>query len=99
MGKNSCHQIRYDTRIPNSHQKIMELIQLKQEQTLLKFLFLPFWKACSGTLVFLIIILCLSNAWIFACGFIIICGFSIYTVLRLRNQLKLISEVEKCIVS
>lgn len=71
-----------------SYQLIAKLVEVKQKETLLRFFYLPFWKACSATLVLLTGILFLSGAWVFASGLIVFCGFSTYMAHRSHTQLR-----------
>lgn len=73
---------------PGIYHPLMKLAEIKQKEVLLRFFYIPFWKACTATLLLLIVILFLSGAWIFSSGLIFVCGFSIYVARRSHKHLK-----------
>lgn len=75
---------------------IIQIVKKKQRQTLIRFFFNPFWEALSATLVFLGVLLSLSQAWVLFSGTLIVSGFSLFMTWRCRSSLKQIeSELSK----
>ncbi len=72
---------------------ILEAIELKQEEGLLKWLFMPFWKALTATMILLI--LCLIGSGIFFMGILFspVIAYGIYMSRRCHNRLKEIEEL------
>ena len=75
-----------------SYDLIAQIVEKKQRQTLIRFVFIPFWEALGATLVFLGILLLLSQAWAFFSGTVIISGFSLFMTRRCRSSLKQIES-------
>ena len=67
---------------------ILKLIGLKQEETLLKWLFMPFWKALTGTIIFLALLIIGSGAVFVGIFLSPIIAFGIYMSRKCHNRLK-----------
>jgi len=71
---------------------ILKLIGLKQEETLLKWLFMPFWKALTGTVTLLVLCLIFSGSYFMALMLHPVIAFGIYMSRKCHNRLREIKE-------
>lgn len=71
-----------------SYDLIAQIVEKKQSQTLIRSVFIPFWEALGATLVFLGVLLLLSQAWAFFSGTLFVSGFSLFMTRRCRSSLK-----------
>lgn len=87
-------RVTEEIELPNGYHRLLtQLVETKQREVLLRFFYVPFWKACSATLALLAVILFLSGALALTLGLAAVCGFSTYMVSRSSNQLKRIKEL------
>ena len=75
--------------------KLLKLISLKQEETLLKYLFKPFWKALTATLIFLGFCLVFNGSFSMVLIFLPIIAYGIYTSRKIHNRLIKIESLTK----
>jgi len=73
--------------------QLLEMVELKQEQTLIKYLFYPFWKAVRATTILLTVILLANGSWIPSVMSIAIICFGWYECLKLRARLKILDSL------
>lgn len=71
---------------------ILKLIGLKQEESLLKWLFRPFWTALTVTTVFLALLIIGSGAVFVGIFLAPVVIFGVYMMRKIRNRLKEIKE-------
>jgi len=71
---------------------ILKLIGLKQEESILKWLFMPFWKALTATI--LLIALCFIFSGTFFIGIIVVplIAYGIYMSCKCHSRLEEIKE-------
>jgi len=75
-------------------QTVLKLIGLKQEETLLKYLFMPFWKAITATVLLLTLCLVFSGTFVMAVLSAPMTAFGIYMSRKCHNRLKEIKEFD-----
>ena len=66
---------------------ILKLIDLKQEETLLKWLFMPFWKSLTATIILVTFCLMFSGTFFMGIIFSPIIAYGIYMSRRCHNRL------------
>lgn len=76
----------------NEKKTLLKLIGLKQEEGLLKWLFMPFWKALTGTILLLTLCLVLRGAFVMAVFLAPVIAFGIYMSRKCHNRLKELEE-------
>ena len=72
---------------------ILETIGLKQEEGLLKWLFIPFWKALTATIIFAALCFSFSGSPLIAIMLIPIIAFGLYMSRKCCNRLREIREL------
>lgn len=78
----------------NEKKTLLKLIGLKQEEGLLKWLFMPFWKALTGTILLLTLCLALRGAFVIAVFLVPIIAFGVYMSRKCQNRLKELKEFD-----
>lgn len=73
--------------------QLIDIVGLKQEQTLIKYLFYPFWKAVVATTALLTGVLLANGSWVLSGGTIAMVCFSYYMYRKLRARLKILNSV------
>lgn len=73
--------------------QLLDMVGLKQEQTLIKYLFYPFWKTIVATASFLTGVLLAVGSWIPSAVTIILVCFALYECLKLRARLKILDSL------
>ena len=71
---------------------ILKLIELKQEEGFLKWLFMPFWMALTATVIFIAFLFIGSGSFFSVIPLTPIIAFGIYMSRRSHNRLK---EIKK----
>jgi len=74
-------------------QTVLKLIGLKQEETLLKWLFRPFWGALTGTMIFIAFCFVLIGSFFIAVTSVPVVAFGIYMSRKCHKRLKEIKEL------
>lgn len=74
-------------------ENIFELVGLKQEQTLIRYLFYPFWRALVATATLLTGVLLANGSWVLSGGTIAVICFGFYMCLKLRARLKILNSL------
>lgn len=88
MGKGTREeQVKHKDKLD----QLLDMVGLKQEQTLIKYLFYPFWKAVVATASFLTGVLLIVGSWIPSTITIILICFALYECLKLRARLKILN--------
>ena len=72
---------------------ILETIGLKQEEGFLKWLFVPFWKALTATIILVAFCFVFSGAFFIGILLSPIIAFGIYMSRKCHNRLKEIEEL------
>ena len=75
-------------------QTILKLIGLKQEEGLLKWLFMPFWKSLTATIIFIAVCFVFSGSFFTGILLSPIIAFGIYMSYKCHNRLKEIKEFD-----
>lgn len=71
--------------------QLLEMVGLKQEQILIKYLFRPFWGTIVAIASFLTGVLLAVGSWIPSAVTIILVCFALYECLKLRARLKILN--------
>ena len=67
-------------------------IRLIQRTTLLRYFFIPLWRASIATALLVIGLLLLSGGWVLSPVLVVFCGFSVYMISRFQGQLKQLQQ-------
>ena len=73
---------------------LLHFIGLRQEESLLKWLFMPFWKALTATIILIAFCFVFSGAFFTVILFSPIIAFGIYMSRKCHNRLKEIEEFD-----
>ncbi|MBA7541289.1 hypothetical protein ES705_33596 [subsurface metagenome] len=71
---------------------LLKLIALKQEEGLLKWLFMPFWKALTGTIILIAFCFVCSGSFFILVMLAPVIAFGIYMSRKCQNRLKELKE-------
>ncbi|GAH57901.1 unnamed protein product [marine sediment metagenome] len=75
-------------------QTVLKLIGLKQEESLLKWLFMPFWKALTATIILITFCFIFNGTFFMAIILSPVIAFGIYMSRRCYNRLKELKEFD-----
>ena len=75
-------------------QMILKLISLKQEEGLLKWLFMPFWKSLTATILLVTLCLVFSGTFVMAVLSAPMVAFGVYMSRKCHNRLKELKEFD-----
>lgn len=78
----------------NEKKTVLKIIELKQEETLLKWLFRPFWVALTGTMIFTAFCHVLNGSFFIVAMLATIIAFGIYMSRKCHNRLKELKEFD-----
>lgn len=78
----------------NEKKTLLKLIGLKQEEGLLKWLFMPFWKSLTATILLVTLCLVFSGTFVMAVFSAPVIAFGIYMSRKCHNRLKEIKEFD-----
>jgi len=67
---------------------LLKLIELKQEEGLLKWLFMPFWMALTGTMIFIAFCFVLIGSFFITVTSVPVVAFGIYMSRKCYKRLK-----------
>ncbi len=78
----------------NEKKTLLKLIGLKQEEGLLKWLFMPFWKALTGTIILIAVCFICSGSFFIVVMLAPVIAFGVYMSRKCQNRLKELKEFD-----
>jgi len=78
----------------NEKKTLLKLIGLKQEEGLLKWLFMPFWKALTATMILVAFCFVFSGSFFTVILLSPMIAFGIYMSRKCQNRLKELKEFD-----